>query len=153
MTTSQKEGPTMLAPTEVFDRVIRSMLATDAAAYADLFAPDAIVEWPFALDGWPKRVEGRDAIRAHVANVFVRFREAGRLLVGVRDTIFHPINVHDFAVEFSIEATGPNGVAVALPYVQFFRLTDDGLIASLRDYFRPMANSAPPTADTSRAAR
>lgn len=143
----------MLAPTEVFDRVIRSMLTTDAAAYADLFAPDAIVEWPFALDGWPKRVEGRDAIRAHVANVFVRFRDAGRQLVGVRDTSIHTIDAHNFAVEFSIEATSQNGGAVALPYVQFFRLTDDGLIASLRDYFRPMANSAPPTVAAPNSAR
>jgi ketosteroid isomerase-like protein len=143
----------MITPTEVFDRAIRSLLVSDAPAYADLFAPDAIVEWPFALDGWPKRVEGRDAIRAHVANVFVRFREAGRQLVGVRDLVFHPISDHDLAVEFSIEATTRDGGVVALPYVQFFRLTDHGLIASLRDYFRPMANSAPPTADVSRTTR
>ena len=88
-----------------------------------------------------------------MANVFVRFREAGRQLVGVRDPVFHPISDHDLAVEFSIEATTRDGGVVALPYVQFFRLTDDGLIASLRDYFRPMANSAPPTADVSRTTR
>lgn len=138
----------MMAPTEVFDRAIRSLLASDAAAYADLFAADAVVEWPFALDGWPKRVEGRDAIRAHVANVFVRFRDAGRRLTGVRGTVFHPITSHDFAVEFSIEATTSSGAVSTLPYVQFFRLTDDGRIASLRDYFRPMANSTPPSAST-----
>lgn len=134
----------MMSPTEVFDRATRALLASDAAAYADGFAPDAVVEWPFALDGWPKRVYGRDAIRAHVASVFTRFRDVGRRLTGVRDTVFHPISSHDFAVEFSIEATAPDGSVANLPYVQFFRLTNDGLIASLRDYFRPMANSAPP---------
>ena len=72
--------------------------------------------------------------------------QSGTQLVGVRDTILHPINAHELAVEFAIEATSQNGGVVALPYVQFFRLADDGSIASLRDYFRPMANSAPPTA-------
>jgi uncharacterized protein len=143
----------MVTPAELFDRTARCLLASDAAAYAELFAPDAIVEWPFALDGWPKRIEGRDAIRAHVANVFVRFREAGRRLTGVRDAVFHPIKAHEFAVEFSINSMNSNGSVAALPYVQFFRLTDDGLIASLRDYFRPMANTPPPTAGASTATR
>jgi ketosteroid isomerase-like protein len=133
----------MVAPAEVFDRAIRYLLASDAKAYAELFAPDAVVEWPFALEGWPKRLDGRDAIRTHTEGVFARFQAAGRKLVAMRDAVIHPIGHHEVAVEFSIEANSPNGAA-RLPYVQFLRVTDDGHIAVLRDYFRPMADAAPP---------
>jgi uncharacterized protein len=138
----------MVDPASVFDRMTRCLLASDARAYADMFAPDAVVEWPFNPDGWPKRLEGRDAIRTHVEGVFARFQAAGRKLVAVRDAVIHSIGKHEVAVEFSIEAATPNGAA-RLPYVQFLRVTDDGQIATLRDYFRPAPDSAPPAAHTS----
>ena len=138
----------MVDPADVFDRATRCLLAGDASAYADMFAPDAVVEWPFNPDGWPKRLEGRDAIRTHVAGVFARFQAAGRKLVAVRDPVIHSIGKHEVAVEFSIEAATPSGAA-RLPYVQFLRVTDDGRIAVLRDYFRPAPDSAPPAVHTS----
>ena len=138
----------MIAPVTVFDRAMQCLLASDASAYADLFAPDAVVQWPFATEGWPKRIDGRDAIRAHTEGVFARFQAAGRRLIAVRDAVVHPIGDHEVAIEFAIEAAAPNG-AVRLPYVQFLRVTDDGHIAVLRDYFRPMVDAAPPATQKS----
>jgi ketosteroid isomerase-like protein len=135
----------MIDPASVFEGMTRCLLAGDASAYAAMFAPDATVEWPFNPDGWPKRLQGRDAIRTHVEGVFARFQAAGRKLVAVRDTVIHAIGTHEVAVEFSIEARSPGGAA-RLPYVQFLRVTDDGQIAALRDYFRPAPDSAPPAA-------
>ena len=133
----------MVEPTEVFRRVMGHLFAGDAGAYADMFAKDAVVEWPFAAAGWPKRLDGHDAIRTHVEGVFARFKASGRKLVAVRDAVIHSIGTHEVAVEFSIEAEAPGG-AVRLPYVQFLRVTNDGQIAALRDYFRPAPGSAPP---------
>ena len=133
----------MVDPADVFDRMTRCLFAGDARAYADMFAPGAVVEWPFNPDGWPKRLEGRDAIHTHVEGVFARFKASGRKLVAVRDAVIHSIGTHEVAVEFSIEAEAPGG-AVRLPYVQFLRVTNDGQIAALRDYFRPAPGSAPP---------
>jgi uncharacterized protein (TIGR02246 family) len=133
----------MVLPAEVFNRAIRCLLASDASGYADLFAPDAVVEWPFNPEGWPKRLEGRDAIRAHTEGVFARFQATGRKLVAVRDAITHSIGTHEVAVEFSIEAATPSGTS-RMPYVQFLRVTDDGHIAVLHDYYRPAPDSAPP---------
>lgn len=42
----------------------RAMLDLDADALADLYAPDAVHEFPFAFPGMPPRFEGREAIRA-----------------------------------------------------------------------------------------
>jgi uncharacterized protein (TIGR02246 family) len=141
----------MTNPTEVFDRATRCLLAGDASGYANVFAPDGIVEWPFAAEGWPKRLQGRDAIRTHVAGIFARFQTAGRKLVGVRDAINHSIGTHELAVEFSMEATTPTGT-VLMPYVQFLKVTDDGHIAVLHDYFRPMTDAVPPAGQRSSSA-
>jgi uncharacterized protein len=138
----------MVDPADVFDRATRCLFASDANAYADMFTPDAVVEWPFNPDGWPKRLEGRDAIRTHVEGVFARFQASGRKLVAVRDAVIHSMGTHEVAVEFSIEAATPNGAA-RLPYVQFLRVTNDGQIAVLRDYFRPAPDSTPPAVHTS----
>jgi uncharacterized protein (TIGR02246 family) len=135
----------MVDPASVFDRMTKCLLDGDARAYADVFAADAVVEWPFNPDGWPKRLEGRDAIRTHVEGVFARFQAADRKLVAVRSAVYHSIGKHEVAVEFLLETETPNGAA-RLPYVQFVRVTDDGHIAALRDYFRPAPGSAPPAA-------
>jgi ketosteroid isomerase-like protein len=135
----------MVDPTEVFHRVMRHLFACDAGAYADTFAKDGVVEWPFAPEGWPKRLEGRDAIRTHVEAILARFQGSGRKFVAVRDPVMHAIGTHDLAVEFSFEITTPEGVT-RRPYVNFLRVTDDGKIAALRDYF------VPASADTQRSA-
>ena len=50
---------------DVLARRRQLTLSGDADGYADLFAPDAVVESPFAPPGSPARLEGREAIREH----------------------------------------------------------------------------------------
>nr|WP_202524357.1 nuclear transport factor 2 family protein [Kitasatospora sp. SID7827] len=45
-------------------RYRRAMLDLDADALADLYAPDAVHEFPFRFPGFPPRYEGREAVRA-----------------------------------------------------------------------------------------
>ncbi|WP_051114068.1 nuclear transport factor 2 family protein [Actinopolymorpha alba] len=42
-------------------------LRRDLAAFAELFAEDGVHELPFAPPGIPRRLQGRDNIRAHLA--------------------------------------------------------------------------------------
>ena len=126
----------MVEPIEVFNRVMGHLFACDAGAYADMFAKDAVVEWPFAPAGWPRRLDGRDAIRAHVGAILARFQGSGRSFVAVRDPVVHASGAHEAIVEFLFEIAAPEGPSLR-PYVHFLRVTDDGEIASLRDYFVP----------------
>jgi ketosteroid isomerase-like protein len=135
----------MVDPTDVFHRVMGHLFAGDAGAYADMFAEDAVVEWPFAPAGWPKRLDGRDAIRTHVGAMLARFQGSGRNFVAVRNPVAHPIGTHELAVEFSFEITTPQG-PMRRPYVHFLRVMDDGKIAALRDYFVPASVDARRTA-------
>ena len=135
----------MVDPTEVFHRVMGHLFAGDAGAYADMFAKDAVVEWPFAAAGWPKRLDGHDAIRTHVGALLARFQGSGRKFVAVRDPILHPIGTHELIVEFLFEVAAPEGTT-RQPYVHFLKVTDDGRIATLRDYFVPASVDTHPAA-------
>ncbi len=54
---------TELTPLDVLELRRRYILADDLESFANLFAEDGVIELPFAVDGLPTRLEGRDAIR------------------------------------------------------------------------------------------
>ncbi len=123
-----------LTPREVFDQQHQRVLARDMNGQADLFAADGVWEFPFAPAGMPKRLSGRDAIRAwSVAAVEAPVR-AGRVLTSYDVRALHETaDPEVIVVEFDLcgEAAG---TPLRLPYIQVFRIRD-GEIASLRDYF------------------
>ncbi len=56
-------------PADVLAQRRHLILSGDADGYADLFAPDGVIESPFAPPGAPSRLEGREAIRAYSRQV------------------------------------------------------------------------------------
>jgi uncharacterized protein (TIGR02246 family) len=56
-------------PADVLAQRRRLLLSGDADGFADLFAPDAVIEAPFAPSGAPLRMEGREAIREYSRHV------------------------------------------------------------------------------------
>lgn len=54
----------MDSPRQVVEQV-RRMVAGEGVAFADLFAADGVLRYPFALPGQPPELRGRDAIRAY----------------------------------------------------------------------------------------
>ena len=58
-----------ITPTDVLARRRRLTLSGDADGYAGLFAPDAVIESPFAPPGAPSVMRGREAIREYSRHV------------------------------------------------------------------------------------
>jgi ketosteroid isomerase-like protein len=56
-------------PADVLAERRRLILSGDADGFADLFAPDAVIEAPFAPPGAPARLEGREAIHEYSRRV------------------------------------------------------------------------------------
>lgn len=56
--------PAVRTPHDVLDHYYRAMLDMSADDLADLYAPDAVHEFPFTAPGFPARFEGREAVRA-----------------------------------------------------------------------------------------
>ncbi len=61
-------------PTEVLALRNKALLENDAEAFSTLFASDGVIETPFAANGMPPRLEGREAIRAFSARTFPAMR-------------------------------------------------------------------------------
>ena len=55
-----------LTPREVAEQV-RKMVAGEGVVFADLFAADGVLAYPFAPPGHPQELRGQDAIRAFFA--------------------------------------------------------------------------------------
>ena len=55
------------SPREVVEQV-RRMVAGEGIAFAELFAEDGVLEYPFAPPGQPRELHGREAIRAYFAD-------------------------------------------------------------------------------------
>ncbi|MEU9913685.1 nuclear transport factor 2 family protein [Streptomyces sp. NPDC051001] len=61
---SEPQDPGLRTPREVLARYYRAMVDKSADDLADLYAVDAVHEFPFAVPGFPPRYDGREAVRA-----------------------------------------------------------------------------------------
>jgi ketosteroid isomerase-like protein len=124
------------SPAEVFTQVQRRVLAFDGAGYASLFAPDAVVEFPFgSAPGVPTRLVGRNQIRRHVGARMEAAIAAGRRMLAYHHLVLHQtadpeVLIAEFEVEGEVVRTDRH---YRLPYVQIYRIRD-GLVRELRDY-------------------
>ncbi|WP_335979727.1 nuclear transport factor 2 family protein [Streptomyces sp. CA2R106] len=105
----------------------------DTAAWTDVFAEDAVHEFPFAAPGAPQRLEGRAEIATFVAGL------SGRIRFGA----LTDVRVHEAADgTVVIEAEGhhqdaASGAPFDLRYVWVVTRGADGRITRLRDYMGP----------------
>jgi ketosteroid isomerase-like protein len=124
-------------PEEIFQRYVYACaMSRDPEALAALFTEDGVYEAPLASAGdpFPRRLVGRDAIRAGVAAAYARMPAAGDDPVDPVRTAFtlHTTADPDIFIA-EIDTTFRSETTMSL--VQIFRVRD-GLISHLRDYFR-----------------
>ncbi|WP_329424353.1 nuclear transport factor 2 family protein [Streptosporangium sp. NBC_01495] len=102
--------------------------------WVTLFAPDAVLEFPFAPPGVPQRVTGRDALFAHMSNFPETFD------VEFVDLVFHQ-TVDPSLVIAEFRSTGtarPTGKPYEQTCVSVVRTDDDALITHYLDYWNPL---------------
>ncbi len=124
------------SPREVVDQV-RRMVAGEGVIFADLFAEDGVLEYPFALPGQPRELCGREAIRTYLGAA----PRPGQLfdMDGV-DALVRETDDPEVVVA-EIEHHG-RSLVTQQPY-RFRALgvirVRDGEIVSYRDYMDPLA--------------
>ncbi|MFE4857624.1 nuclear transport factor 2 family protein [Streptomyces sp. NPDC056670] len=129
----------MSAPTspaeDTYRHSLRLLLDKDIPAWVDLWAEDGVMEFPFAPDGRPKRLENREAVAAYMRH--------------------YPdhIDLHDFPELRIHRTTDPDTIVVEMRGVgrlvrtgRPFDMTyiavvtvRDGRFTSYRDYWNPLA--------------
>jgi ketosteroid isomerase-like protein len=122
-------------PEETFRRLLDLLPAKDMDAIADLWADHGTAEFPFAEGASPRRLAGREAVRAYLAG----YPE----LMDVRSvpavTVHHTQRPDTIVVEFSAHGrTVRTGEPYRMDYITVVT-TRDGLIIRYRDYWNPLA--------------
>ncbi|MYS90584.1 MULTISPECIES: nuclear transport factor 2 family protein [Streptomyces] len=130
-----------IAPADLYRHSLRLLLEKDISAWVGLWAEDGVMEFPFAPPGWPRRLEGKEAIAAYM-----------------RPYPDH-IDLHAFPDLRIHRTTDPETIVAEMRGVGRLVKTDspyemtyiavvtvrDGLIASYRDYWNPLAVLEPGT--------
>lgn len=133
--------PASTSPADLYRHSLRLLLDKDIPAWVALWDEDGSMEFPFAPEGRPKRLENREAIAAYMRH--------------------YPdhIDLHDFPELLIHQTTDPETIVVEMRGVGRLVESDrpfdmtyiavvtvrDGHITSYRDYWNPLAVLEPGT--------
>jgi len=121
-------------PADVLARRRRLILSGDADGFADLFAPDAVIEAPFAPPGAPARLETREAIREYSRRVLalpLRFEDIE--VAELYQTQDPEVVIAEMRTKGTVTTTGRPFAATS---IQVFRIRE-GQIVLFRDFADP----------------
>jgi uncharacterized protein len=128
-----------MTPRQAFERIRQATLAMDPS-YPDLYAEDGVHEMPFARPGIPRRIEGRENIRAFLGRAagaapmtFTEFRN-----VRVHETTDPGTIICEYDLHGVVTRTGEPFV---FSYILLLTVRD-GQIALVRDYMDTFAMTA-----------
>jgi ketosteroid isomerase-like protein len=125
-----------LTPREVAEQV-RKMVAGEGVVFADLFAAEGVLAYPFAPPGHPRELRGRDAIRAYFAAMGqsrALFTMAGVDAVSWQ-TDDPEVAVTQITHHGTSQVTGAPYELTALGVIR----VRDGMIVRYEDYMDPIA--------------
>jgi uncharacterized protein len=118
------------------EEVHRMVQGTHNVVFADLFAPDGVLEYPFSAPPMPQRLEGREAIREFhdgASRVRTLFEMEGSSAV-IHETTNPDVVVAEIEHHGTSHVTGQPYRVVALGVIE----VRDGEIISYRDYMDPL---------------
>jgi hypothetical protein len=140
---------THTAPADLYRHGLKLLLDKDIAAWIDLWDDNGVFEFPFAPDGWPKRLEGKAAIADYMR--------------GYPDHI----DLHDFPYVEIHQTTAAQTIVVEMravgrlvetgsPYDMTYIAVvtvEDGRITRYRDYWNPLVVLQGSMSDFTRTSR
>ena len=117
-------------PADVLAQRRQLILSGDTDGYADLFAPDGVIESPFAPPGAPSRLEGREAIREYSRHVAA---SPGFEEVALYQTQDPEVVIVEVRAKATLTTTGRSLVTTS---IQIYRIRE-GQIVLFRDFANP----------------
>ncbi|QLJ01870.1 nuclear transport factor 2 family protein [Streptomyces sp. NEAU-sy36] len=123
------------SPAELYRHGLRLLLDKDIPAWVDLWAEDGLMEFPFAPEGWPRRLAGKEAVAAYMRHYPDH--------IDLRD--FPDLRIHETTDPETIvaEMRGvgrlvETGAPYDMTYIAVVTVRD-GRITGYRDYWNPLA--------------
>jgi uncharacterized protein len=124
---------TARTPRETIDLFLRTAVEGTRDQLADLYAPDVLIEIPFAPGGIPATARGRDTMRSQMKAAEGRWSFTSVDNVTVHETTDPAEIIVEYRIHGRATATGKD---FALTYIAIMRV-EDGLIVASRDYGNP----------------
>ncbi len=134
----------MIVEKTIFERrlaaqhTVREHLRLTVAGLTDewvmLFAPDAVLEFPFAPAGVPRKVAGREALLAHMRQ-FPEMFEVIFVDLVFHDTVDPSLVIAEFR---SMGTARPTGKPYEQTCISVVRTDDDAHITHYLDYWNPL---------------
>ncbi|KUI40372.1 nuclear transport factor 2 family protein [Mycobacterium sp. GA-2829] len=122
---------------QTIDRLTKALLAHDMSAFADQWAPDGTMSFPFAPPGWPAPV-GREAVRAYLAD----YTDTVDVRAVTRMTRHDTTDPDTVILEWAVTGVAvKTGLPYDIAYVAVITVGPDGIVA-YRDYWNPLAAAA-----------
>jgi len=119
---------------EIFEQALPAILSGGVADLLGRCAGDVIFEFPFAPVGRPRRLEGREQVRAYLDAVYSRLRIEGLTSLKIHETTDPAVVIAEMALQITLR-DGPTREAA---YVEVVTVRD-GQIAHIREYWSPLA--------------
>lgn len=132
------ESTSARSPRETVELMLRTAVSGTRGEMADLYAPDAVVEIPFAPDGIPAVTRGRETMRARMEAAASLFAFDSVTDVTLHETTDPEVIVAEYRINGHLSSSGKQ---FSLTYVMVTRVRD-GLIVSSRDYGNPLETAA-----------
>lgn len=126
-----------MTPSEVFDTAMDRLLAKDMSGFADLWAADGTMEFPFAPPSRPAGLKGREAVREYLRGYTEVYD-----VTSIEKTVHETVDPEVIIVE--LLATGlqvRTGDPYRNRYISVITVRD-GQIVEYRDYWSPLGMSA-----------
>ncbi|MFE8005080.1 nuclear transport factor 2 family protein [Streptomyces sp. NPDC057418] len=125
----------VMSPERLYRHSLRLLLDKDIEGWIALCDDDAVFEFPFAPNGFPSKLEGREAVAAYMRGYpdSIDLREIPRLEI-------HALRDPDTVVAEwrGVGRVVASGAPYEMSYVAFVTVKD-GRITRYRDYWNPLA--------------
>lgn len=119
------------------DRLVAALLAHDMDAFADEWASDGTMTFPFAPPGWP-RLSGREEVREYLAG----YPDIVDIRGITHETRYDTADPDTVIVEWGVTGVvRETGRPYDLDYVAFLTVGPEGIV-EYRDYWNPLAAGA-----------
>jgi uncharacterized protein len=123
---------------ELVKRSLDTFLAKDMKGWSELCAENVLVEFPFAPEGSPRRIEGRRSIYEYLRGYPDLIDIKSIPSVRIYATDDPNVAIADWSVRGRVIS---NGNAYNMSYATFVTIKD-GLIVHYREYWNPQAFQA-----------
>lgn len=128
-----------MAPAELYHHGLRLLLEKDIPSWMDLWDEEGVMEFPFAPPGWPRRLEGRQAVADYMRPYPDHIDLHGFPWVKIHQTTVPETIVVEMRGVGRLVATDS---PIDMTYIAVVTV-NDGRITSYRDYWNPLAVQQP----------